>query len=268
MGWFFVTLLFFIFIMAFSGENEYKEEPKKVIRNLDEIKPIKREHKKTKETFIKFDYIEELVIKLFSIIAFTDKDASQEELSFIDDYIDKILDSEKYGSNFFLKKTLKSTQNVSLNILEKKEDSSLGSRALTINNVCKVLNNKLDKKNKIALLEDCLKLITSDFEVTKEEFKIADSISDKLEIGIDNELYLELKDKYLLKLDNKVLFAGNDTEQQLGIPENFNDKEKRNHILKQYQKWNARMSVISNKEEKAKAQKMLDLLSEAMKKYK
>ena len=47
-----------------------------------------------------------------------------------------------------------------------------------------------------------------------------------------------------------------------------NEKEKRKYILGQYKKWNARMSVITDKDEKAKVQKMLDLLSEAMKNYK
>ena len=268
MGTLIVLIIFvIIFSSLIANSDEEVTSPDTSTSNnqidLEDLR-LKKKSNGILKNFVSYDYVEELIIKLLLIISDADEKYNESEIDFVSEYIDEILKSEKYGSTYFLAKSLNKTKNTFIENSKKNNQSISGIK----NSILKQLKQDLDKKQKMELMELCLRMIIVDSEVTKEEFEIADIISDKIGIGIEDDLYLELKDKYLLKLNSEVIFSGDSIEQQVGIPQNLGEKEKRKYILGQYKKWNARMSVITDKEEKAKVQKMLDLLSEAMKNYK
>jgi hypothetical protein len=58
-----------------------------------------------------------------------------------------------------------------------------------------------------------------------------------------------------------------DLEQLLEIDPNWDSQKIKRHLRELFQKWNNRMNTLTDPEEKANAQRMLNLIAEARKKY-
>ncbi len=56
-------------------------------------------------------------------------------------------------------------------------------------------------------------------------------------------------------------------EIMLGIDEGWTKEEILVHLNKEFAKWNGRIQALENEDEKNKAQKMLDAIAKARKKY-
>ena len=114
------------------------------------------------------------------------------------------------------------------------------------------------------MLELCLDVMAADGEADQEELKQIAEISDL--IGIDYEEVTKLKDQRLIKLD-PASSSMSGLEEKLGIDPDW-DKEKINkHIISLFALWNGRISTLAEGNERDNAQKMLDLIAEARKKY-
>ena len=120
------------------------------------------------------------------------------------------------------------------------------------------------RADKFGLVELCLDVMAADGEADKEELKQISQIAKM--IGVDYEEIKKMKDKRLIKLDPNAT-SNASPEETLGIDPEW-DKQKINaHILNEYSKWNGRLNSLPEGTERENAQKMLDLLAEARKKY-
>lgn len=133
--------------------------------------------------------------------------------------------------------------------------------------VTKVCNNIKDvgsKADKYDLIELCLDVMAADGEADKEELKYIEKIS-KL-IGVDYNEITKMKDQRLIKLDPSTSSAEG-LEEKLGIDPNWDKAKIKKHIINLYGKWNGRLNSLPEGIERDNAQKMLDLIAEARKKY-
>ena len=106
--------------------------------------------------------------------------------------------------------------------------------------------------------------MAADGEADKEELKQIEKIS-KL-IGIDYNEISKMKDQRLIKLDPSTASAEG-LEEKLGIDPSWNKAKIKKHIISLYGKWNGRLNSLPEGVERENAQKMLDLIAEARKKY-
>ena len=118
--------------------------------------------------------------------------------------------------------------------------------------------------DKFDLIELCLDVMAADGEADKEELKQIEQIS-KL-VGIDYDEISKMKDQRLIKLDPSSS-SNSGLEEILDINPEWGNEQINKHILTQYGKWNGRLNSLSEGIERENAQKMLDLIAEARRKY-
>ena len=75
-----------------------------------------------------------------------------------------------------------------------------------------------------------------------------------------------MKDQRLIKLDPSSS-SNSGLEEILDINPEWGNEQINKHILTQYGKWNGRLNSLSEGIERENAQKMLDLIAEARRKY-
>mgnify|MGYP000161806446 CR=1 FL=1 len=97
-----------------------------------------------------------------------------------------------------------------------------------------------------------------------EETKNINIIAEGLELDIE-ELE-KLRDKKL------VVFAGSaqhnsSIEDMVGIDSGWTDSQIKKHLRTEFNKWNNRINTLTDEAEIKSAQRMLDMISEAHKKY-
>ena len=106
--------------------------------------------------------------------------------------------------------------------------------------------------------------MAADGEADKEELKQIEMISGL--IGIDYDEISKMKDQRLIKLDPSAS-SNSGLEEILDINPEWGNEQINKHILTQYGKWNGRLNSLSEGIERENAQKMLDLIAEARRKY-
>lgn len=195
-------------------------------------------------------------IKLAISIAMADGSLDKSEGTEIKKWVKGIVDSAGESQRDEIKETLN-------NALEEAYNEVKGS-SINIEKVCADIKDIGSVADKFDLIELCLDVMAADGEADKEELKQIEQIS-KL-VGIDYDEISKMKDQRLIKLD-PTSSSNSGLEEKLDIDPEW-DKEKINkHILSQYGKWNGRLNSLSEGIERENAQKMLDLIAEARKKY-
>ena len=117
---------------------------------------------------------------------------------------------------------------------------------------------------KYEALDLCLDVMAADGVADENELQTIKNISESL--GLDFEEIQKMKDQRLIKLSTDVE-SQSSVESMLGIdPEWSNDKIQR-HLRSEFTKWNGRINTLSEGEERDNAQRMLNLIAEARKKY-
>ena len=153
------------------------------------------------------------------------------------------------------------------NALNNELDQSLKDgkkNTIDIAKVCNEIVNIGSRADKISLIELCLDVMAVDGEANKEELKQIEKISSL--IGIDYDDITKMKDQRLVKLDPSSEFFDS-LEEILGIDPDWDKNKIQKHLITIYGKWNAKVGVLQEGVKKDNAQKMLNLIAEAKKKY-
>lgn len=158
------------------------------------------------------------------------------------------------------KKELKETYNSALR--EGYQQAQNGE--LVLGKLTKRLNDIGEKRNKYEAVELSYDVMAADGVADSEELQTIKNVAKSL--GLDIEEVNALRDKKLVGLDSSSA-DGADIEEILGIDPNWSDEKIKEHLRKEFSKWNNRLNTLPEGEKRENAQKMLDLISEARDKY-
>ena len=130
------------------------------------------------------------------------------------------------------------------------------------------LTSALKKINEIQINYDtidlCYKVMAADGVADEEELRIIRKIGESLDIDM-GELD-KMKDKSLLTLSNEAT-KNSSIEEILGIEKSWDKNKIKQHLTTQFQKWNGRITILKEGEERKNAQLMLKKIADARIKY-
>ena len=126
------------------------------------------------------------------------------------------------------------------------------------------INEIADESQKYEAVELCFDVMAADSVADESELKIIQQIADALDLNYE-EVQI-LKDKSLIKLGAE-LSSQASMESILGIKTSWTNEQINSHIRNEFAKWSNRLNVLPEGDKRDNAQKMLDLLAEARKKY-
>ena len=135
---------------------------------------------------------------------------------------------------------------------------------LNLHNLAARLNEIGEKRIKYEAIELCLEVMVADKRPDSNELRVIRDISRFLELDYDE--IERIKDQKIIKVDSKFM-GESQIEEILNIDPDWSKEETKRHLRKEFQKWNNRMNVLSEGDERDNAQKMLDLISQANRKY-
>ena len=135
---------------------------------------------------------------------------------------------------------------------------------LSLSEVTGRLNEIAEEPQKYEAIELCFDVMAADGVVDKAEMDSIRKIAQALELDYDE--IERLKDKRLVELDVTIDQQAS-IESILGIDEHWDASQIKVHIRSEFAKWNGRLNNLPEGQERENAQRMLDMLSEARKKY-
>jgi hypothetical protein len=106
--------------------------------------------------------------------------------------------------------------------------------------------------------------MAADGVADESELQTIKNIAEALELDYDE--MGKMRDQRLIKLDVA-------TEQQasietiVGIEPDWSNEQTKKHLRNEFAKWNDRLNTLGEGQERENAQRMLDMISEARKKY-
>lgn len=140
----------------------------------------------------------------------------------------------------------------------KKNDLSI-SRVLT---AFKKITTKAYSTN---TLEFLFRVIEADGKIDDKELETVNDIGKKL--GISIKEIKDMTDKAFLNAEQDLSQGEYNSESILGLNDNMTNEEKSAILKNEFKKWNGRIQNLPEGDEKEKAQKMLDTISELRSKY-
>ena len=130
---------------------------------------------------------------------------------------------------------------------------------LVLSNLSSRLKEIGTKKAKFDTLELALAVMVADGRIDSEEVAIIDNVA--AAIGFPEDELRKMKEPVVLQLGSTA--ESSEIEVILGIDPNWSELEVRNHLRREYQKWNNRLNALEVSEERDNAQRMLDLIAKA-----
>jgi len=195
-------------------------------------------------------------IQIAIAIAMADGELDESEGKIIQSWIRKNLEYVPDGR----KEKVKQLYNGSLKVaFQKAKDGDLALSSLT-----KKLNDLDDTGIKYETLELCYDVMAADGVADTNELKTINTISEALKL--DPKKIEKLRDTKLVGLSASTTHQSS-VEDLLGIDSSWPADKTKKHLLGEFNKWNHRLSVIQDESERESAQKMLDLIAQARKKY-
>jgi hypothetical protein len=120
------------------------------------------------------------------------------------------------------------------------------------------------KAQNIELLQLCIDVIGSESKIDAEGMRQCRAIAGAL--GIDYDEFQAMSDKKLLEMEH-LPTSDSSLEALLGIDPSWDSGKIKAHLRTEFIKWNGRIQALTDTNEKERAQKMLDAISEARTKY-
>jgi uncharacterized tellurite resistance protein B-like protein len=137
------------------------------------------------------------------------------------------------------------------------------SGALNLTDITARLHQIGELKTKYDAIELCMDVMAADGKVDADELRIIRKIAESLELNIYE--IEKIKDQRIIMLDATTT-GDVAIEELLGIQKDWDDARVRKHLREEFQKWNNRLNALPDGDERANAQKMLDMIAEARKK--
>jgi len=125
------------------------------------------------------------------------------------------------------------------------------------------MNEIGEMPDKIEAIELAYKVMSADGVIDKSEMEVINKVAKALDI--DPEELERLRDQELVNISSSS--SGINIEELLDIDSSWSNKEIKAHLAKEFQKWNNRLNTLEEGDERDNAQKMLDYIAEARKKY-
>jgi len=135
---------------------------------------------------------------------------------------------------------------------------------LSLSELTARLNEIGEKTTKYEAIELCFDVMAADGVADKDEIRIIRKVSEALELEIEE--IEKMRDQKIIVLDTSVSDHAS-IEELLGIEADWNKEQTKKHLRSEFQKWNNRINTLTEGEERDNAQRMLDLIAEARKKY-
>ncbi|BDQ33404.1 TerB family tellurite resistance protein [Pseudodesulfovibrio portus] len=214
------------------------------------------EEKGYEETAKEADIAREMCVRLAMAVAFSDGSLDPSEGKVIQQWILKVLKSEPESRQ----EKLKSLLNGAL----KSSYDEASNRELSFSDLTRRLNDIGSKAYKYEAIELCLDVMAADGVAEESELEDIRRIADALELDFDE--IQKMKDQRLLKV-NVVPESGESLEALLGIDPGWEPNAIKKHLRTEFTKWNGRIQSLPEGQERTQAQKMLDLIAEARRKY-
>ena len=126
------------------------------------------------------------------------------------------------------------------------------------------LNEIGEKTTKYEAIELCFDVMSADGVADKEEMRVIQKVSEALELDIKE--IEKMRDKKIINLNTSISDHAS-IEELTGIEDDWTKEQTKKHLRLEFQKWNNRINTLPEGEERDNAQRMLDLIAEARKKY-
>lgn len=204
--------------------------------------------------------IQSMIIRLAAAVAFADGSLNSEELGILK------------------RKTLWWIRNseIQFDALSKKQRSSsyrgmmkralnrAGENGINTTRLLKNLRNSADQELWRETLELCYELIAVNGAVHASQLHLLREISNSS--GLYPEELAEVRDKYAVALVTEPMVEV-PVEELLGIDPSWDQARTRMHLRLEYKKWNGRLNTIPEGKSRENAQRILDMIGEAYKKF-
>ena len=135
---------------------------------------------------------------------------------------------------------------------------------LSLSEVTGRLNEIAEEPQKYEAIELCFDVMAADGVADESELASIRRIAEALQL--DYQEIENLRDKRLITLDVALEHRAT-LETIIGIEDGWDQDRIKTHIRIEYAKWNDRLNNLPEGQERENAQRMLDMLSEARKKY-
>lgn len=138
------------------------------------------------------------------------------------------------------------------------------SGTLSYSELTSILSEKGSTANNTECVDLLFAIVGADGEVNANELALAKKIAAAL--NVDTEEVQRIADRSLVGVEAKVN-SSSELEDLLGIDQSWSNDAIKKHLREQFQKWNNRLTSLTDMAERENAQRMLNLISDARKKY-
>ena len=135
---------------------------------------------------------------------------------------------------------------------------------LSYSELIDVLNQDGSTANKIECVDLLFSIVAADGSASASEVSLAKKIAAALDI--DTAEIQRIADRSLVGVHAEVS-SQSDLEELLGIDPTWSTEITKKHLRDEFQRWNNRLTALSDPAERETAQRMLNLIAEARKKY-
>jgi uncharacterized tellurite resistance protein B-like protein len=251
-----IALVYFIY-KIFTRKKKPPSQPKPKPRPQPKPqpkpkpKPKPKRHNKSKDP-------RTLIIDVAMAVAMADKKLDDKEGETIQNWIKQ---------NLYIEGHSQKSKNLYNNAL--RDSYSLAeSGNLVLSDVCKRLNRYGNTAQKYDAVELAYKVMAADGILHENEAIVINTTAKAL--GITSTELEEIRDREIIKFET-IVDAVDQTKEELikflGIDPSLSKKEICTKLKNEFIKWNSRLSILDEGKEKENAQRMLDLIGKARKKY-
>jgi uncharacterized tellurite resistance protein B-like protein len=135
---------------------------------------------------------------------------------------------------------------------------------LAISDITREVNSIGSMPQKWSCVDLCFEIIAADGLARPEELDLVRRIAKS--IGVPPEELEALQDRKLVGVRTE-LGQTNDLDTVLGLDPSWEAERAQRHLREQFQKWNNRLAALQEGDERDNAQRMLDLIADARKRY-
>ena len=244
-----IKFIYKIFTRKEKSPSQPKPRPRPQPESQPQPKPKRHNKHKDPQT---------LIIYVAMAVAMADKKLDDKEGKTIQNWIKQNLYREGHSQK---------SKNLYNNAL--RDSYSLAeSGNLVLSDVCKRLNRYGNSAQKYDAVELAYKVMAADGILHENEAIVINTTAKAL--GITSAELEEIRDREIIKFET-IVDAVDQTKEELikflGIDPSLSKKEICTKLKNEFIKWNSRLSILDEGKEKANAQRMLDLIGKARKKY-
>ena len=202
------------------------------------------------------DVARETTLKLAVCVASVDGTITDEEGMMIKKWATNVISIYDENKQKDLKETYNGILQIAFQSAEKNE--------LILSDLTTEMNDIASTQDKYEAIELCCDIMAADGVADDKEMAIIKSVAEQLEL--DYEEVERIRDIKLVGLE---VNSGTECnlEDLLGIDPNWPKSKICDYLLEEFRKWNSRVTNLPDGQERDSAQRRLDLIADARKKY-